>query len=97
MFSVKKVRFFRLLKIMKNESSPNLPQAIFKGSQICQKSKKNHRFLIKNGGFYGCGGRTRTYDLRVMSPTSCQLLYSAIWGAPLTLNKYSTERRVCQG
>ena len=28
--------------------------------------------------FYGCGGRTRTYDLRVMSPTSFQLLYSAI-------------------
>ena len=29
--------------------------------------------------FSGCGGRTRTYDLRVMSPTSFQLLYSAIW------------------
>ncbi len=29
--------------------------------------------------FYGCGGRTRTYDLRVMSPTSYQLLYSAIF------------------
>ena len=28
---------------------------------------------------HGCGGRTRTYDLRVMSPTSFQLLYSAIW------------------
>ena len=25
-----------------------------------------------------CGGRTRTYDLRVMSPTSCQLLHPAI-------------------
>ena len=33
--------------------------------------------------FFGCGGRTRTYDLRVMSPTSFQLLYSAIWGALL--------------
>ena len=33
--------------------------------------------------FYGCGGRTRTYDLRVMSPTSFQLLYSAIFGALL--------------
>ena len=31
------------------------------------------------GGNPGCGGRTRTYDLRVMSPTSFQLLYSAIW------------------
>ena len=30
------------------------------------------------GVFFGCGGRTRTYDLRVMSPTSFQLLYSAI-------------------
>ena len=28
---------------------------------------KNHRFHGENGGFYGCGGRTRTYDLRVMS------------------------------
>ncbi len=31
--------------------------------------------------FYGCGRRTRTSDLRVMSPTSFQLLYPAIWGA----------------
>ena len=30
------------------------------------------------GFLFGCGGRTRTYDLRVMSPTSFQLLYSAI-------------------
>ena len=27
----------------------------------------------------GCGDRTRTCDLRVMSPTSYQLLYSAIF------------------
>ena len=27
------------------------------------KTKKNHGFFR---GFYGCGGRTRTYDLRVM-------------------------------
>ena len=27
----------------------------------------------------GCGGRIRTCDLRVMSPMSCQLLYSAIF------------------
>ena len=33
---------------------------------------------------YGCGGRTRTYDLRVMSPTSYQLLYSAIFVVPVT-------------
>ena len=29
-------------------------------------TKKNHRICLKYGGFYGCGGRTRTYDLRVM-------------------------------
>ena len=28
---------------------------------------------------YGSGGRTRTSDLRVMSPTSCQLLYPAMY------------------
>ena len=28
---------------------------------------------------HGCGGRTRTYDLRVMSPTSYQLLHPAIY------------------
>ena len=33
--------------------------------------------------FSGCGGRTRTYDLRVMSPTSFQLLYSAILSCTL--------------
>jgi hypothetical protein len=32
--------------------------------------------------FFVCGGgRTRTYDLRVMSPTSYQLLHSAIFRA----------------
>ena len=34
----------------------------------------------------GCGGRTRTFDLRVMSPTSYQLLHPAI----LTLQTGST-------
>ena len=34
----------------------------------CLKSFKN-----------GCGGKTRTYDLRVMSPTSCQLLHPAVY------------------
>ncbi len=31
---------------------------------------------------FGCGGRTRTYDLRVMSPTSYHLLHSAIFKHP---------------
>ena len=30
---------------------------------------------------FSSGGRTRTYDLRVMSPTSYRLLYSAMWSA----------------
>ena len=29
--------------------------------------------------YFGCGGKTRTYDLRVMSPTSCQLLHPAMF------------------
>ena len=33
----------------------------------------NYTRKIKN-----CGGRIRTYDLRVMSPTRCQLLHPAI-------------------
>ena len=36
-------------------------------------------FSVRN---VGCGGRTWTSDLRVMSPTSYQLLYSAIYSLP---------------
>ena len=36
-------------------------------------------------------GRTRTSDLRVMSPTSCQLLY------PAAQEKFTVNRRICQG
>ena len=53
----------------------NEKRAAFKAALKVMKTKKNHG---KSRGFYGCGGRTRTYDLRVMSPTSFQLLYSAI-------------------
>ena len=42
------------------------------------KSNKKHPELGNSGCFSGCGGRTRTYGLRVMSPTSCQLLHAAI-------------------
>ena len=48
------------------------------------------------GGNSGCGGRTRTYDLRVMSPTSFQLLYSAIFRWRLILRYYSTKAGICQ-
>ena len=41
----------------------------------CEKSPEILRFQ----DFSGCGGRTRTYGLRVMSPTSYQLLHSAIY------------------
>ena len=66
---------------------------------------KTHQFLdIKRSlaiqrqqGFtYGCGGRTRTYDLRVMSPTSFQLLYSAIRGTPLVPVYCTTQVQICQ-
>ena len=33
---------------------------------------------LSYSAMFGCGGRTWTYDLRVMSPTSCQLLHPAI-------------------
>ena len=47
--------------------------------------------------FYGCGGRTRTYDLRVMSPTSFQLLYSAIFSRAPQVPDYIIIRfPVCQ-
>ena len=46
------------------------------------EKKKSAETLI-NKGFsalnFGCGGRTRTCDLRVMSPTSYQLLHPAIF------------------
>ena len=45
------------------------------------KVRKTAVFVMKTAVF-GCGGRTRTYDLRVMSPTSFQLLYSAILALP---------------
>jgi hypothetical protein len=55
------------------------------------EAKKNPglrpRFFI-----FGCGNRTRTYDLRVMSPTSCQLLHpaSVLAFSPIGLNKNSS-------
>ena len=43
-----------------------------------ENRKKKTADFVRNQRFYGCGDRTRTCDLRVMSPTSYQLLYSAI-------------------
>ena len=42
---------------------------------------KKKEYAITNILSFSSGGRTRTYDLRVMSPTSYQLLHSALlWG-----------------
>ena len=41
--------------------------------------------------FIASRGRTRTYDLRVMSPTSCQLLYPASM-----FNDYNGRVYFCQ-
>ena len=38
-----------------------------------------------------CGGRTRTYDLRVMSPTSYQLLHPAINGGGRRIRTFEVE------
>ena len=48
-----------------------------KEMQIAIEQRKNPE-TVEIAGFSGCGGRTRTYGLRVMSPTSYQLLHSAI-------------------
>ena len=72
----------RILGLPKNgffgREPQNEPQDNLRVQKSTRKVRKNTGFLIEIRCFYGCGGRTRTYDLRVMSPTSFQLLYSAI-------------------
>ena len=63
--SLIKGRFGGIVYIVEDISPP--PPATIK------KRKSKSDFL------YGSGGRTRTSDLRVMSPTSCQLLYPAMY------------------
>ena len=62
--SLIKGRFGGIVYIVEDISPP--PATI-------KKRKSDLDFL------YGSGGRTRTSDLRVMSPTSCQLLYPAMY------------------
>ena len=50
----------------------------FRPTFRCRNKRKSPE-IFRFQDFFGCGGRTRTYDLRVMSPTSFQLLYSAIF------------------
>ena len=68
--------------VIKNSNFRIFPKSsprCFFGDRKCGKKLEKHRISFEIRCFYGCGGRTRTYDLRVMSPTSFQLLYSAIW------------------
>ena len=51
-------------------------------SEISKKQKEIEPNIKIRLYFSGCGGRTRTCDLRVMSPTSYQLLYAAIFHFP---------------
>ena len=62
-------------------------------------TKKNHRICLKYGGFYGCGGRTRTYDLRVMrgiwvslavlNPLKCGELVQVFWSSTGNSEQFS--------
>ena len=68
--------------VIKNSNFQIFPKSSprpFYGVRKCGKKLEKHRISFEIRCFYGCGGRTRTYDLRVMSPTSFQLLYSAIF------------------
>ena len=61
----------------KESVSSKCRQSVVKTQKLtgCKKAKKEK--CPKLGHFFGCGGRTWTYDLRVMSPTSYRLLYPA--------------------
>ena len=79
----KKFKIPGFLKKHFSKLSPRLSPTAFSAALFCVKKLEKHRISYRNPVFFGCGGRTRTYDLRVMSPTSFQLLYSAIY-APLS-------------
>ena len=51
-----------------------------------RKKENSRNWVFHNSDYFsnGCGGRIRTNDLRVMSPTSYQLLYPAIFSADLS-------------
>ena len=54
---------------------------------IAHSTKRKPPYWVVS--FCGCGDKTRTCDLRVMSPTSYQLLYPAIFSCALhCLNAY---------
>ncbi len=51
------------------------------GGERGEASATKQKKPALKAGLFSSGGRTRTYDLRVMSPTSYRLLYSAMWSA----------------
>ena len=59
------------------------PQHAFQACALSRSATPLLLFKLKipivGLGFFSCGDRTRTYDLRVMSPTSYQLLHPAMW------------------
>ena len=61
------------------------------GLLIPLKSIKNRWFLTKSAVKHGCGDRTWTCGLRVMSPTSYQLLYPAIFIFSLRQRSFTSE------
>ena len=62
---------------------------LFRLSDSYKSMKSKKRGQILRLVLYGSGGRTRTCGLRVMSPTSCQLLYPAMY---LYVSRSSTFR-----
>ena len=93
----RKSSVFPVIKNSNFQIFPKYSPRPFCGVRKCGKKLEKHRISFEIRCFYGCGGRTRTYDLRVMSPTSFQLLYSAILGCTSNvLGYYSTAGLVCQ-
>ena len=60
-------------------SDKHQKKAISIMAYFCPEKVRKNRWNHTIPAVYGCGGRTRTYGLRVMSPTSCQLLHAAIF------------------
>ena len=54
----------------------------------CKHVYKKESISIEILSFSCCGGKTRTYDLWVMSPTSYQLLHSAMFYFLIGLQRY---------
>ena len=70
-------------------ASPRKPKAI---PTALRKRKASRKWLACKD-LANSGGRTRTCDLRVMSPTSCQLLYPASRWRKLRRGLYGVKGR----